>query len=218
LQRHIYASIEWPKERTPEETQRHVALATALEPLSDKYGCTTRNTDICPFLRLEYFISAGINISDAFRELSKRIICFDKGTDGMDQPLLYDLGYSAQLNSKRNRAGGRINHGIIELLVPIVSSQMMTNRDYSLSTEEVLFNAVDIMKKTSRSDIEWLINLKRLAYDLSSDRREVPIHPEAKNVYEYYTLDMASSEKLTSVKHNAEFVRGISTCTIYIFI
>jgi hypothetical protein len=192
------------EKRTPKETRRCVTLACALEPLPEKIGCTTRDTNISPYLKLEYFIAGAINIGDAFEELAQRIQ--DKGS----QPdLIYDLTFKAQQDCVKNRAGGRINHGIIEMLMPIVASQMIYDEEYKLSVEELLEKSKEFMKNTSKEDVEELIKMKRLAYDLSAyHEREVPVYPQAKNVYDYYSLDLKDSKNPTSIKHNEEFVLG----------
>ncbi len=202
----IYNSIwtGWNGQRNPRETRRFISLACALEPLSDKVGCTTRETDLNRYQKLEYFIAGAINIGDAFEDLAKRI------SESRIQPeLIYDLAYRAQADCKKNRSGGRVNQGIIEMLIPIVTAQMLYDPNYQSTPDEILKKAVDVMKNTTPSDVRELIKMKRLAYDLSGYHdRIVPDYPEAKNVFEYYSLDLQHSKKLTSVKHNEEFVLG----------
>src|SRR3989344_5060947 len=106
---------------TAKETARLVMLAAALEPISDKAGCTTRFTDISRHLKLEYFITGAINLGSAFESLALKLERLALGG-------IYDYALQAQQESLRNRSGGRINQGIIELLIPIVSAQYMPPR------------------------------------------------------------------------------------------
>ncbi len=197
----------WDGKRNPRETRRHITLACSLEPLSDKIGCTTRATDLTAHQKLEYFITGAINIGDSFEDLAKRVL--DAGT----QPsIIYDLAQKAQADCKKNRAGGRINQGIIEMLTPIVTAQMILDPNYKATPQEVLLKAKEILQKTSPEDVKKLIEMKRLAYDLSGyTDRVVPEYSEAKNVYDYYLLDLQNSQKPTSIKHNEEFVLGFPT-------
>jgi len=86
--------------RTPSETARQIMIATALEPLSDKPGCTTRSSNVSRHLKLEYFIVGGINLGDAFAALAQRIIHF-----GFEQKQTYDLALRAQREPAQQRRG-----------------------------------------------------------------------------------------------------------------
>ena len=206
---HLYDSIwkGWNGKRNPKETRRFITLACALEPLSDKIGCTTRTTDISRHLKLEYFITGAINIGDAFEDLSKKVL-----EKGHQPPLIYDLAYQAQADCKKNREGGRINQGIIEMLVPIVTAQMIFDFEYKLSAEEILIKAKGVMQNTSPEDVQELIKMKKLAYELCEYKdREVPQYGEVTNVYDYYLKDLQNSKRPISIKHNEEFVLGFPT-------
>ncbi len=208
VQRQIYEEIwtEIPK-RTPRETGRQVVLAAALEPIADKRGNTTRFSNASRFLKLEYFITAGINLGESFENLAERIDAL------VIQPeVIYDLALKAQKDSLRNRSGGRVNQGIIELLMPIVASQHLFNSDNTLATEEVLARAIEVLSNTSSTDIEKLRQMKRLAFNMSAyTTREVPEYPEACNVLDYYQQDLVNSTNPTSIAHNGEFVNGFPT-------
>ena len=209
LQDELYESVwkDWTGERNPRETRRFVTLACALEPLSDKPGCTTRETDISRHLRLEYFVAAAINVGDAFEQLVERIL-----REGKQPSVIYDLAFKAQLDCAKNRGGGRINQGMLEMLIPIVASQIIFDPNYKLRPGEVLERAKGVMQATSREDAMELVKMKRLAYDFSAYHdREVPEHPEAANVYDYYFLELQNSASPTSKAHNREFVMGFPT-------
>lgn len=196
--------------RTPKETGRLVMLAAALEPLSDKAGCTTRFTDISRHLKLEYFMVSAINIGEAFEMLAVRVGSHTK-TRGLGLSV-YDLCLLAQKHSVKNRSGGRINQGIIELLMPMVAAQYYFDPFLKMDTGIILDKAVEILKRTNRLDVDYLIKMKKFAHDLCRyNDRPVPDYPEAKNVFEYYSADLASSTNVTGVAHNGEFVNGFPT-------
>lgn len=192
--------------RTPKETARQIMIATALEPVSDKEGCTSRARNISRHLKLEYLLVGGINLGSAFEALAKRVSFF-----GIRQTLLYDLALRSQRESVRNRGGGRINHGIIELLLPIVTAQYLYDISQKRSVSEVLNFAGDVLKNTSREDVDQLITMKEFAYKLSHYDRPVAKHPEANSVWEYYERDKEESNNPTSLAHNGEFVSSFPT-------
>jgi len=205
----LYGSIwkGWDGRRNPSETRRYVMLASALEPLSDKIGCTTRETDLNQHQKIEFFIAGAINIGEAFEELAGRVL-----ESGSQPKIIYDLAYKAQADCKKNRAGGRVNQGIIEMLIPIVTAQMLFDPGYDKRPEEVLAKAKEVMQASTMEDVKELIRMKRLAYDLSGYHgRKVPEHPGARNVYDYYSADLRQSDNPTSIKHNEEFVLGFPT-------
>jgi len=207
----LYNTISWPNKYFPDEVARKVMIACALEPLSNKYGCTTRYIDSHPCIKLEYFISAAINIGDSFRELAERMQKYDY----MQDFLIYDLAYKAQCDAKKNHAGGRINQGIIELLIPIVAAQMSFryyNEDADCEHTLIVANSL-IRKSTSREDVDFLVKMKRFAFDLCGyNDREIKTHPSANSIYQYYYKDMFSSPKdSTAYLHNYEFVNRFPT-------
>lgn len=201
----LYASLwrDWTGTRTARETRRFVTLACVLEPLSDKAGCTTRNVDLNRFQKLEYFVAGAVNIGEAFEDLAQRAL------DSEGQPtLVYDLAYKAQADCKKNRAGGRVNQGIIELLTPIITAQIISDPGYTMTVDDILDKSKEVLRSSSPQDVAELIKMKRLAFDLSGYHdREVPNY-EVDNVLDYYSKDLSNSHKPTSVKHNEEFVLG----------
>lgn len=201
------------KIRTPKETARLVMLAAALEPLSDKAGCTTRFTDISRHLKLEYLITGAINIGGAFEKLAEAADFRRKVRIPNDTMAgIYTFALSAQKESIRNRSGGRINQGIIELLLPIVTAQHYLDPMWRLTAEKLLEKSQEILRQTRREDVDNLIKMKKFAHDLCRyNDRPVPEYSEAKSVFEYYSADLASSVSPTGVAHNGEFVNGFPT-------
>ena len=202
-----YASLSWPKMRTPQETRRHIALALALEPIPPKTGCTSRLRNASRHLKLEYFVTAAINAIDAFEKLAHECTSSTK-----NPKQIYALLYRAQHDGIRNRTGGRINQGALEVLFPLVAAQMQFNKEYNLETNVVLEYATQFMKNTTRGDVNHLIAMKQLAYDLSGyHNRKIASHPQAQTVYEYYCAELEEVTTATSKAHNEEFVAGFPT-------
>jgi hypothetical protein len=207
-QKELYKAI-WTDyvSNTPKEISRRVMLAAALEPVGDKTGNTTRFNDISRFIKLEHFITAGINLGSSFEELVSRV------QDQKKQPqVIYDLALKAQKDSNKNRRVGRVNQGMIEIFIPIVvGEQLALNNDIPT----ILENATEVLKNTSFEDINFLIKMKEFAFELSNyTNRKVPLYPEAKTVYDYYHLDFQHSTNPTSLAHNGEFINGFPTVSL----
>jgi len=217
VHKEIYKSVwEGVNSRSSSEIARCVMLAAALEPLSDKGGCTTRNTNISRHLKLEYFITGGINIGQVFRELAKEclgVYVSPRSVGIVSPPIkMYKHCFNAQRDSLKNRNGGRINQGIIELLVPIVAAQCLYDRKCSFSVEFLLRKAVHVLKNTTHYDVRELMNMKKLAFMMSCYfDRKVPEYPYTDNVYDYYCRDLQASVNPTSIAHNREFVDSFPT-------
>ncbi|MEK7138659.1 MAG: HD domain-containing protein [Patescibacteria group bacterium] len=195
--------------RTSRETARLVMLSASLEPVADKAGCTTRFTDISRHLKLEYFLTAAVNLGESFELLAEQAEYARKfrGIRG-----LYSLIAATQIESLRNRSGGRINQGIIELLFPIVIAQHYFDISRNPSVDDVLEKSTKVLRLTDRVDVDLLIEMKKLAHALCRyNNRPVSVHLEAKNVFEYYSADLTSSTSPTGVAHNGEFVNGFPT-------
>lgn len=206
------------KHRHPDETARLVALAAVLEPIADKAGCTTRFADISRHLKLEYFVVGGINIGQELGKLAADASLARARFDFFSEPFtgIYSHALRAQRVSLKNRSGGRINQGIIELLVPIIAAQHYFDsyRELIISTsiDDLMEKSLLILERTDRNDVNDLIRMKQLAHNLCRyNDRLVPEYLEAKNVLEYYTVDLASSATPTGIAHNGEFANGFPT-------
>ncbi len=186
----------------PREIRRFVQLASVLEPISEKEGCTTRRSNLNEFQKLEYFLSAGVNIGDAFEDLTTRIysVGFPCGT--------YDLCYRAQADSKKNRRGGRVNQGIIEFLFPIVISQVSNQDKDEIS---ILDNVPKILENTTPEDTIWLQRMQNLAFEMSGYyHRTFPIRKN-ENVLKYYQNRLKNSVKPSDKYHNIEITTNYPT-------
>lgn len=160
-----------------EQVLRNVCMASVLEPIPEKVGCTTRKIDLKPTTRLEHFIIAGINIGWDFYKLAERI----KNNEYEQPKIIFDISYEAQSNSFNNRTGKKINFGIIELFVPIITSQLV----YDCNGEETIDKAIDVMKNTTKIDVKWHYFFRRLAKSKSSSKDPV-LFLDVDNVYEYF--------------------------------
>lgn len=187
---------------SPQSIRRNIQLALALEPLSEKPGCTTRSRDCSRHLKLEYFIAGAINVGDAFEEMAIRL------QSSRGQPKIYDLALKAQLDSKKNRAGGRVNAGMIEMLAPIIAAQIIYDKNRVKPIEELLQYTTDILKNAADDDVKNLVALKRVSYDMCAyDDRAVSSYG-AKTVFEFYQKELAGSERPVSRLHNSEILGG----------
>ena len=177
--------------------------ACALEPLSDKKGCTTRYADLSSEQKLEQFVVAGINLGGAILSFLTKI-----EQNGPDT--LYDSCYDMQVMSKLNRRGGRINQGIIEFGFPLLAAIALYDPHCEKGVDYVCDKAVELMKSTKREEVDKLREMKQFAYLLSRFEREIPDH-NVDNVYSYYQRELAQAEEeknLNSIVHNHQFVHG----------
>jgi len=166
----------------PSEIRRYIQIACSLEPISYKKGCTNRYYDITPTLKIENFIVAGINIGDAFEDLAKRVY---KNKESKSNKNFYDLCLKAQQDSLKNRGGHRVNQGIIELLFPIVISQLTYNE---LNPFRILKKTKDVLKNTNKQDLMDLQKMREFAFSLWKGHHKhlSKIKEELDDVYQFY--------------------------------
>lgn len=176
---------------------KNVILSSALEPIPEKKGCTTRSLDFQDTSKLEYFIIAGINIGWDFYDLAMRI----KNNDYKQPKVIYDISLKAQENSFKNRKGGKIDFGIIELFVPIITSQLV----YGKGPIETLELATSILQNTSREDVEWHHKFRLLAKSRAKMFPNTILY-EVSNMFEYYKL---SKNELEDNVHK-EYINGFT--------
>lgn len=187
---------------TPRDVRRCVQLATVLEPLAEKNGCTTRSKDLCKFQKLEYFLTAGVNIGDAFEDLTHRI--YDKGFPCQT----YDLCYRAQADSKKNRRGGRVNQGIIEFIFPLVISQVASQHT---NINKIVNGVPVVLENTTPEDTIYLQRMQNLAFEMSGYYyRTFSIKKDA-NILSYYQRRLNGSIKPSDKYHNHEIVANYPT-------
>jgi len=191
-----------------ERIDNNVRLACALEPISDKPGCTTRFIDIKENKALEYFIAAGINIGPAFRHLTEHLIRTNK-PDG-----IYNYLKEAVILSKSKRGGGKINQGMLEFLLPIVAAQILYDRRAKGDIGTLLEKASELLQNTSKEDVENLIEAKRIANAISGVEKKYPVREyDVDNVSDYYLKEYETEKeqkppKTTSIFHNKQFVEN----------
>lgn len=190
---------------TPSDVRRAVQLASVLEPLSEKSGCTGRLSNVTSEQKLEFFVGAGVNIGDAFEELARRLLARDRWS------VTYDLAYRAQADSKKNRRGGRTNQGIIEFLFPLVISQCSVHQGAPTSPEEVIDAVHVALRKTREVDTIWLQKMQNLAFEMSGHCHRLFSPEPAANVLAYYERRLMASEKPSDLYHNREIVEGFPT-------
>lgn len=189
-----------------EEIARKFMLASALEPLAVKDGCTTRLADLKDSKKLEFFVSAGINSGFAIARLVK-YLQRERTFAGA-----YRFFPEAVAASKLNRRGGKINQGILEPIFPIIGAQVLCSAKLKSEPLQVFRLATELLKTTSPKDVENLIRGKELANKISDVEDKYPVQKyNVSTVHEYYLSDMITEHlqhDLTGELHNKQFVTG----------
>jgi hypothetical protein len=162
---------------SPADVLRNVCLASVLEPIPEKVGCTTRSSDLRPTARLEHFLIAGVNIGWDFYVLARRI----RRAGAVQPSIIFDIAYKAQLHSFRNRTGNKVNFGIIELLVPIVTAQLTG----ASSGDEAIAGTSRVLQSTSRADVAWHYRFRKLAKSRSS-AGDIALRLDVSTVFDYF--------------------------------
>lgn len=180
------------------DIMHYVILASVLEPIPEKKGCTTRKNDWQDKSKLEYFLISGVNIGRVFYELAERI----KDNNYKQTDLIYDLAYKAQKESLKMRKGGKINFGIIELMIPIVTTQIIEQRN----DINILDKVEKILKKTTKEDVKYHYKFRKIARDVSKQFPSTTIY-NTNNLYEYYKLDKNELENNVHKEYITKFER-----------
>lgn len=190
----------------PEEIARKFMLASALEPLAIKDGCTTRSVDIKDSKRLEFFVSAAINSGFAIAHLVDYLFRYHTIRGA------YQFFPEAVAVSKFNRRGGKINQGILEALFPIIAAQVLYYDEIKDEPFRVFHFATKLLEKTSAEDVADLIRGKEIGNKISGVEKKYPVKRyEVLTVYDYYLYDMETERakgELTGVLHNAQFINA----------
>jgi hypothetical protein len=151
------------------EILRNVILCQSLEPLGTRPDRNLPPEEPSSARKVEYFVVAGVNSSWPFYDLADRVM-----RHGGQPECIFDIAYEAQSASVRNRLGGKINHGTIYLLVPIVTAQVL---DYLESgtyedVESILARTAGVLRGTSERDVEYLEKFIHLGYEISARHRQ----------------------------------------------
>jgi len=190
----------------PEKVSRNVQLACALEPLPDKPGCTTRYRDLKPTKTLGMFVAGGVNIGPAFSHLTSYLM-ENKSPEG-----IYRFLTEAILLSKTLRQGGKINQGMLEFLIPLVTAHVLYDAESKSDAGQLFSSASDLLKKTSKEDASELIKAKEYGNMISKVEYKYPVSKhDVQNVFDYYAKELAierQKEHTTGIVHNAQFTEG----------
>ena len=134
----------------PQEVRRIIQISFALEPLDNKQGLTNRKQDFNDHTKLQYFITAAINVGDAFAELASR-----------NNGPYYDLCLKAQQDSMKNRKGYKLNYGSIIANFPLVLTQFKIRPK---TIEEWLSEVPAVLKEhTTNEDCIYLQEMRNFA-------------------------------------------------------
>ena len=188
-----------------DEIARKFMLASALEPLSNKFGCTTRYSDLSESKRLEFFVAAGINSGFAIRHMVEHL----KATPYISG--IYEFMIEAVVMSKFNRKGAKINHGILEPLIPLIAAQVIYYEHVKEDPFRIFSLATTLLMATTRRDVDDLVRAKEIANKISGVEKKYPVrHHDVETVYAYYQQEVATERaqgsKLTAILHNQQFV------------
>lgn len=180
------------------DIMHYVILASILEPIPEKKGCTTRQNDWQDKSKLEYFLISGVNIGRVFYELVERI----KSNNYKQPNLIYDLAYKAQKESLKNRKGGKINFGIIELMIPIITTQIIEQRN----DINILDRVEEILKNTTKEDVQYHCKFRKIARNVSKQFPSTIVY-DTPNLYEYYKFDKNELENDVHKEYITKFER-----------
>lgn len=178
-----------------EKIMRNIILASILEPIPDKKWCTTRYKDCSLKAKLEYFLIAWCNIGYDFYTLSERI----KQNKYKQPSMIYDIAYNAQLHSYQNRNWGKVNFGIIELLVPIVTAQLV----YNTSWIDTLKKTQQVIENTSKEDIKEHYKFRLEAKSRSTNKNWIEFL-NVKTIKEYF--EKADKNRLTDKVRHTDYI------------
>jgi triphosphoribosyl-dephospho-CoA synthetase len=193
---------------------RAYILAQSLEPLAEKPDCTTRTRDSSPGTKLEYFIISAANSALPILEMTDLIL-----TMGCQPDCLFEFAYRAQLNSPRNRFGGKVNYAQILMMVPIIAAQclLLSEGHRAPDTATVLARATEAMQMTTPRDVAALQMFVDLARELS-ERHHQRLGTTRSQLYprfegRYQTIfDAAAAEDFGHTMMATEIRNGYPVC------
>lgn len=139
-------------------------LCQTIEPLGNKSECTTRYQDSSLGTKLEYFLLSGVNSSWAFYDLAKEII-----KEGRQPKCILKYAYQAQAESDKNRLGGKVNFGQIQLLIPLITSQVLCFLESGddKNIKKITLRTNEVLKNTGKEDIHYLEKFIKLGREIS---------------------------------------------------
>ncbi len=196
-----------------QEIRRAFLLACCLEPIADKPGCTTRFVDSTLGTKLEYFTIAAINSVEPLLEVLDRVIT-SKG-----QPkLIFDLAYRAQLESNRNRLGGKVNYAQIFMLLPLVAAEgllFLAGKD-TRNINMLTHQAREIVANTSVDDVTQLQHFVDLSR-LQSETHNLRIGVQRSQLYPVFAgcksvLEATSTSDFGHLNMAQEVANGYARC------
>ncbi|MBI5390429.1 triphosphoribosyl-dephospho-CoA synthase [Candidatus Woesearchaeota archaeon] len=191
-----------------EKEARNIALASVLEPLSEKAGCVTRERDAGKNT-LPMFLAAGVNIFPAYAHLTSFLQEQEK-PEGM-----YLFFHEAVLLSKAHRDGGQINLGILEFSFPLVAAHVLYDPHSNESPDFLFSKATALLHATTPADVSSFYEGKKAARDISHAFRgkQYPVYEhDVPTVFDYYQQEfereISSSGHPTGRTHNRQFLQG----------
>ena len=157
------------------EILRNVILCQALGPLGHK---PKLRRDEFSGPKPEHYLIAGVNSGWQFFDLADRVLQHQRQPD-----CIYDLAYEAQRLSVRNRLGGKVNYGQIQMLIPLITAQVLEFLDSGTheDVEAILERTGEVLRHTTARDVESAEAFIHLGYEVSARHRERTGRPLSQN-------------------------------------
>ncbi len=194
-----------------DELMRKFIIASVLEPVASKKGCTTRYRDIKDSKRLEFFLTAGINSGFPIRRFVEYLL---QRKEAGERTMLGSFRFltEAVVMSKFNRRGGKINQGILEPIFPLIAAQVLFFEEIRENPSLIFERASFLLANTSWEDVLDLIEAKTVGNKVSGVEDKYPVrNHRVLTVLEYYSYELEielQEGKETGILHNRQFVDG----------
>ncbi|MDP9122831.1 MAG: hypothetical protein M3O15_15910 [Acidobacteriota bacterium] len=137
------------------EILRNIILCQALAPTGRRAGGKWRE-QMPEGPKLEHLIVAGVNSSWQFYDLADRVL-----TAGRQPDSIFDLAYEAQKASLRNLSADRVNFRPVQLLVPLVTAQVLDYMETGTheDVESMIERTGEVLRNSTERDVESFIHL-----------------------------------------------------------
>jgi hypothetical protein len=190
------------------EILRNTILCQSLAPLGKAHH--GRRWSQAPPLgpKLEYILVAGVNSGWHFYDLADRVLAARRQPD-----CIYDLAYTAQRESTRNRLGGKVNFGAILLLVPLITAQILEYVDTGVfeDIEAILERSQEVLRQTNERDVEAIERFIHLGYEVAARNRARsgrPVGSERPRLKGRYSSIWAASKDYQNILAVREMTTG----------
>jgi len=183
----------------PEIEGKNIMLAASLEPIyrPDMDLENDKKT-------LEKFISKSTSVSRAFVHLTK-YLQITQNPKGM-----YKYLYEAQLKNEEEKHDGEVSPSLLEFAFPLVAAHILYDPKNEKGPLQLFNKAKELLKKTNKQDIEWLIKMREKANTLRGKEKYKYYFYPVNNVYEYYEKELTECDfnNISATAYNKQFTEG----------